>query len=118
MIVIQVSGGGATGLGYTYGSAATAQVVERQLAEVVTGRCALDVPAANEAMHRAVRNAGRPGLIAGAVSAVDIALWDLKARLLELPLVRLLGASRTDVPVYGSGGFTTYDQHQLDRQLR
>jgi L-alanine-DL-glutamate epimerase-like enolase superfamily enzyme len=118
MIVVQVGGGGATGLGYTYGAAATAQVVEQQLADLVTGRCAWDVPAANEAMNRAVRNAGRPGLIAGAVSAVDIALWDLKARLLELPLVRLLGASRSDVPVYGSGGFTTYDRHQLDGQLR
>jgi len=118
MVVVQASGGGVTGLGYTYGAAATAQVVERQLADVVTGLSAWDVPAANEAMNRAVRNAGRPGLIAGAVSAVDIALWDLKARLLDLPLVRLLGASRTDVPVYGSGGFTTYDEHQLDRQLR
>ncbi|MEV0470985.1 enolase C-terminal domain-like protein [Streptomyces prunicolor] len=118
MIVVQVSGGGATGLGYTYGAAATAQVVERQLADVVTGLSVWDVPAANEAMNRSVRNAGRPGLIAGAVSAVDIALWDLKARLLDLPLVRLLGASRTDVPVYGSGGFTTYGEHQLDRQLR
>ncbi|MFD4562773.1 enolase C-terminal domain-like protein [Streptomyces sp. NPDC058469] len=117
MIVVQVRGGGATGLGYTYGAAATAHVVERQLADVVTGRCVWDVPAANEAMNRAVRNAGRPGLIAGAVSAVDIALWDLKARLLDLPLTRLLGASRTDVPVYGSGGFTTYDEHRLDRQL-
>ncbi|MFE4964395.1 enolase C-terminal domain-like protein [Streptomyces sp. NPDC056660] len=118
MVMVQVSAGGATGLGYTYGAAATAEVVDRQLAAVVTGRCAWDVPAANEAMNRAVRNAGRPGLIAGAVSAVDIALWDLKARLLDLPLTRLLGASRTDVPVYGSGGFTTYDSRQLDRQLR
>ncbi|MFJ8142771.1 enolase C-terminal domain-like protein [Streptomyces sp. NPDC096013] len=118
MIVVQVSGGGATGLGYTYGAAATAHVVEQQLADVVTGLSVWDVPAANEAMNRAVRNAGRPGLIAGAVSAVDIALWDLKARLLDLPLVRLLGASRTDVPVYGSGGFTTYDENQLGRQLR
>jgi len=118
MVVVQASGGGVTGLGYTYGAAATAQVVERQLADVVTGLSVWDVPAANEAMNRAVRNAGRPGLIAGAVSAVDIALWDLKARLLDLPLVRLLGASRTDLPVYGSGGFTTYDEHQLDRQLR
>lgn len=118
MIVVQVHGGGATGLGYTYGAAATAHVVEHQLADVVRGLSVWDVPAANEAMSRAVRNAGRPGLIAGAVSAVDIALWDLKARLLDLPLIRLLGASRTDVPVYGSGGFTTYDEHQLDRQLR
>ncbi|MFD4878636.1 enolase C-terminal domain-like protein [Streptomyces sp. NPDC058420] len=118
MIVVQVGGGGATGLGYTYGAAATAHAVQHQLADAVTGLSVWDVPAANEAMNRAVRNAGRPGLIAGAVSAVDIALWDLKARLLELPLVRLLGASRTGVPVYGSGGFTTYDEHQLERQLR
>jgi L-alanine-DL-glutamate epimerase-like enolase superfamily enzyme len=118
MVVVQVHGGGATGLGYTYGAAATAHVVEQQLADVVTGLSAWDVPAANEAMNRAVRNAGRPGLIAGAVSAVDIALWDLKARLLGLPLTRLLGRSRTEVPVYGSGGFTTYDEDQLDRQLR
>ncbi|WP_406176932.1 enolase C-terminal domain-like protein [Streptomyces sp. NBC_00996] len=118
MVIVQARSGDATGLGYTYGAAATAEVVERQLADVVGGRCVWDVPAANEAMNRAVRNAGRPGLIAGAISAVDIALWDLKARLLGVPLVRLLGASRTSVPVYGSGGFTTYDEQQQDRQLR
>lgn len=84
----------------------------------MTGRSVWDTPGANEAMTRALRNAGRPGVAAGAVSAVDIALWDLKARLLGLPLVRLLGASRTEVPVYGSGGFTTYDEGQQDRQLR
>ena len=53
-----------------------------------------------------VRNAGRPGIAAMAISAVDAALWDLKARLLDVPLVALLGAAREDVPVYGSGGFT------------
>ncbi|MFG2833328.1 mandelate racemase, partial [Streptomyces sp. NPDC048434] len=107
MIVTQVRSGGTTGLGYTYGAAATAQVIDEQLAGIVTDRCALDVPGANEAMSRAVRNAGRPGLVAGAISAVDIALWDLKARVLQVPLVGLLGASGTEVPVYGSGGFTT-----------
>jgi L-alanine-DL-glutamate epimerase-like enolase superfamily enzyme len=55
---------------------------------------------------------------AHALSAVDIALWDLKARLLGLPLVGLLGAARDEVPVYGSGGFTTYDDQRQDRQLR
>ena len=118
MILVRARSGDSTGLGWTYGAAATAQVVREQLAGVVTGRCVWDVPAANEAMNRAVRNAGRPGLVAGALSAVDIALWDLKARLLDLPLVRLLGASRAEVPVYGSGGFTTYDARRLDRQLR
>jgi L-alanine-DL-glutamate epimerase-like enolase superfamily enzyme len=118
LVLVQVRSGDTTGLGYTYGAPATAHVVEQQLAGIVTGRRVWDVPAANEAMSRAVRNAGRPGLIAGAISAVDIALWDLKARLLGLPLVQLLGASRRDVPVYGSGGFTPYDDEQQDGQLR
>ncbi|MEU0302998.1 enolase C-terminal domain-like protein [Streptomyces sp. NPDC006175] len=118
LVLVRVRSGATTGLGWTYGAAATAQVVRQELAGLVSGRSAWDVPAANEAMSRAVRNTGRPGLVAGALSAVDIALWDLKARLLGLPLVRLLGASRSDVPVYGSGGFTPYDDAQQDRQLR
>lgn len=69
---------------------------------------ALDIPAVHDAMCRSVRNAGRPGIAACAISALDIALWDLKARLLELPLARLLGVREEQVPVYGSGGFTTY----------
>jgi L-alanine-DL-glutamate epimerase-like enolase superfamily enzyme len=68
-------------------------------------------------MCRAVRNAGRAGVASRAISAVDLALWDLKARLLELPLVRLLGAVREDVPVHGSGGFTTYRDSRLAAQL-
>jgi L-alanine-DL-glutamate epimerase-like enolase superfamily enzyme len=118
MVLVQAHAGTATGLGWTYGATAAAQVVTGLLADTVTGRPAFDVPAANAAMSRAVRNAGRPGLVAGAISAVDIALWDLKARLLGLPLVDLLGAARTDVPVYGSGGFTTFTRRQLAEQLR
>ncbi|MBL1100240.1 enolase C-terminal domain-like protein [Streptomyces coffeae] len=118
LVLVQAVSGPTTGTGWTYGSPATAEVVSKELADVVTGHPVLDVPRANEAMARAVRNAGRPGLVAGAISAVDIALWDLKARLLGLPLIRLLGATVTDVPVYGSGGFTTYDQERLTRQLR
>jgi L-alanine-DL-glutamate epimerase-like enolase superfamily enzyme len=118
LVLVRVRAGDTTGLGWTYGAPATVQVVEQQLACLVTGRSAWDVPAANEAMSRAVRNAGRPGLVAGALSAVDIALWDLKARLLDLPLVRLLGGCRSDVPVYGSGGFTPYDDARQDLQLR
>ncbi|CAG6396376.1 mandelate racemase [Streptomyces cocklensis] len=118
LVTVHVSAGGATGLGWTYGSPAAAEVVDAHLVAAVAGRSAWDVPAANEAMSRAVRNAARPGIAGHAVSAVDIALWDLKARLLGLPLVDLLGAAREDVPVYGSGGFTTYDDARQDRQLR
>lgn len=118
MILVEAVSGGTTGLGWTYGSPAAASVVAGPLAAIVTGSSAHDVPAANEAMSRAVRDMGGQGIAAGAVSAVDIALWDLKARLLGLPLVRLLGAARADVPVYGSGGFTTYGPRQLEDQLR
>ncbi|MFI6849489.1 enolase C-terminal domain-like protein [Kitasatospora sp. NPDC050467] len=117
MVLVDAHGGGRTGLGYTYGDPATAQVVTGLLRDTVIGRPVFDVPAANEAMSRAVRNAGRPGLIAGAISAIDIALWDLKARVLGLPLADLLGRAGTQVPVYGSGGFTTYEHHRLAGQL-
>jgi len=85
--------------------------------DVVTGLDPLDIPAAHDAMCRTVRNAGRPGIASCAISALDIALWDLKARLLELPLVHLLGAARPEVPVYGSGGFTTYHDTHLAAEL-
>ena len=103
--------------GWTYGPPACADVIHDLLADVVRGRYACDVGAAFAAMVRAVRNASRVGAVGYALSAVDVALWDLKARLLGLPLHRLLGAVRDAVPVYGSGGFTTYDERQLAAQL-
>ncbi|GAB2953888.1 enolase C-terminal domain-like protein [Streptomyces sundarbansensis] len=118
LVLVEAAAAGVTGLGYTYGSPASAPVIARELADLVVGHDAFAVPASNDRMSRALRNAGRPGIAAGAVSAVDTALWDLKARLLGLPLVRLLGAVRDTVEVYGSGGFTTYDDAQLEEQLR
>jgi L-alanine-DL-glutamate epimerase-like enolase superfamily enzyme len=64
-----------------------------------------------------VRNLGWRGVAACAISALDTALWDLKARLLDVPLVRLLGRARYAVPIYGSGGFTSYDDARLAAQL-
>jgi len=117
LVLVQVRGAGATGTGWTYAPAAAAALVREVLRPVVLGTDLLDVPGTSQAMVRAVRNAGRPGLASYAISAVDVALWDLKARVLELPLHHLLGAVHTRVPVYGSGGFTSYDQAQLDHQL-
>jgi L-alanine-DL-glutamate epimerase-like enolase superfamily enzyme len=108
---------GTVGTGWTYGAPACARIVEDALAGIVLGRDPLDVPGAFDAMVKAVRNMGRPGVAGYAISAVDVALWDLKARMLGLPLHRLLGAVRETVPIYGSGGFTTYDEGQLDQQL-
>ena len=117
MVVVTATAAGVTGLGWTYGAAAGRALVEEVLAGVAAGRCALDVPGTYHAMHRAVRNIGRPGVAATAISAVDVALWDLKARLLGVRLARLLGQCRDDVPVYGSGGFTSYDDARLAAQL-
>ncbi|MEU6306813.1 enolase C-terminal domain-like protein [Streptomyces chartreusis] len=118
LVLVEATAAGRTGLGFTYGSPATAPVIEHELTDLVVRHDVFDVPAANDRMSRALRNAGRPGIAAGAVSAVDTALWDLKARLLGLPLVRLLGAARDEVAVYGSGGLTPYDDRQLEEQLR
>ncbi|NUR95696.1 MAG: mandelate racemase [Kribbellaceae bacterium] len=117
LVLVEVSADGVTGTGWTYGSPACATVVTDDLAKVVTGRDPLDVVGSWNAMRSALRNIGRPGVAGMAMSAVDCALWDLKARLLGLPLHRLLGAVHDSVPVYGSGGFTTYDERQLANQL-
>jgi L-alanine-DL-glutamate epimerase-like enolase superfamily enzyme len=117
MVTVEVHAGDATGLGYTYGDGAVAKLVESKLAGVVEGRDAMAIPAAWEAMVEAIRNLGRPGICSMAIAAVDIALWDLKARLLDAPLVTLLGAAHDAVPIYGSGGFTSYSLDELQLQL-
>jgi L-alanine-DL-glutamate epimerase-like enolase superfamily enzyme len=117
LVVIEPVAGDAAGLGWTYATGACATLVEDVLRDVVIGADALDVPGTWERMVRRCRNLGRPGIVSMAVSAVDIALWDLKARLLGLPLCRLLGQARGEVPIYGSGGFTSYDEDTLVRQL-
>jgi L-alanine-DL-glutamate epimerase-like enolase superfamily enzyme len=117
LVVVEVTGGGLTGLGYTYADASLAGFIGKTLAPAVTSGDAMDVPAAWMAMQRQVRNLGRSGSAACAVSAVDAALWDLKAKLLDVPLAMLLGRVRESVPIYGSGGFTTYSDRQLRDQL-
>ena len=117
LVIARVTAGGRTGLGYTYGSGACKPLIEGELAAAVTGQGVLDTGAALQAMVRAVRNVGRPGLVSYAISAVETALWDLKGTLLGLPVCSLLGAVRETVPVYGSGGFTTYDDAAARAQL-
>ena len=117
LILVAVTAGGMQGIGWTYGAAAAGSVVADVLADTVIGRSAFDIPGAAEAMARAVRNIGREGVAATAISAVDVALWDLKARILGLPVTGLLGRAREQVPVYGSGGFTSYDEQQTRDQL-
>jgi L-alanine-DL-glutamate epimerase-like enolase superfamily enzyme len=117
IVVCRVAGGGRTGLGYSYADQAAGALIVDRLAPLVVGRDAADTSAAWRAMVADVRNLGRPGIAATAISAVDAALWDLKATLLGLPLGDLLGLARTSVEAYGSGGFTTYTDDELRDQL-
>jgi L-alanine-DL-glutamate epimerase-like enolase superfamily enzyme len=117
LVVVECSAGGRKGLGYTYGDAAVAALIREKLFPLVKGSDPLEVTRTWEILRSAIRNSGRPGLSSMAIAAVDTALWDLKARLLGLPLVTLLGQVQSSVPIYGSGGFTSYSERQLERQL-
>lgn len=117
LVVVEVEAGGLTGIGYTYGDACIVGLINNTLSRCVLHLNAWDIGALWLHMLQQVRNLGRAGLAATAISAIDCALWDLKAKLLDMPLVRLLGARRESVPIYGSGGFTTYDETQMRKQL-
>ena len=117
LIVATIEAGGYEGIGYTYAGRGTAGLIGGKLAKALEGQDAFDIPGCVATMEREVRNMGRRGLAGTAISAVDVALWDLKAKLLDLPLVRLLGAARPHVPIYGSGGFTNYTDARLAAQL-
>jgi L-alanine-DL-glutamate epimerase-like enolase superfamily enzyme len=117
MVLVEVAGGGERGLGYTYGDVSVGTFIESKLATEVEGADAMSPPVTWARMQHAIRNAGRPGVGAMAVSAVDVALWDLKARLLGVPLADALPRFHPEVPVYGSGGFTSYSDERLAEQL-
>jgi L-alanine-DL-glutamate epimerase-like enolase superfamily enzyme len=117
LVVVDAVAGGRHGVGYTYADIATAVLVRDLLAHVVRGRDVMAVTAAWAAMRHAIRNLGRPGIASMAMAAVDAALWDLKARVFDVPLVTLLGQVHVSVPEYGSGGFTSYPLDRLERQL-
>lgn len=117
VVVVHAHSSGHTGTGWTYCARSAQTVVEEKLASEVEGKPVFDVPASWQSMVGSCRNMGVPGVVACAISAVDIALWDLKARVMGTSLASLFGRVRKGVPVYGSGGFTTYDDDLTTSQL-
>src|SRR3954469_24983522 len=117
IVIAEVFAGGKSGLGYTYADSSVAVLIRNILIKQIQGRDAFDISGIWHAMVRSVRNQGRSGISSMAIAAVDNALWDLKAKLLDLPLVRLLGQRCASIPVYGSGGFTNYSDRQLAEQI-
>jgi L-alanine-DL-glutamate epimerase-like enolase superfamily enzyme len=117
MVLVEAHGGGHTGIGYSYTHDAAAEVVTGKLAGVVSGMDVMAVGAAWAEMWHAVRNFGQTGVVSMAISAVDVALWDLKARVLGKPLIDVLDAVHDSTPIYGSGGFCNYSDAELADQL-
>jgi L-alanine-DL-glutamate epimerase-like enolase superfamily enzyme len=117
MVLAELRAAGLVGLGYSYITAAAGSVIRDLLAPCVVGADAFAIPDIVTRMVQAVRNHGRPGLVACAISAVDVALWDLKAKLLDVALAMLLGPARSHVPAYASGGFTSSGLDELAREV-
>jgi L-alanine-DL-glutamate epimerase-like enolase superfamily enzyme len=117
LVVVELVSAGLTGFGYTYANGATARVIHDHLVDVVQGRSCFEIEALWRDMFARLRNVGVAGIAAMAVSAVDSALWDLKAKHLGVSLVDLLGAVRNDLPIYGSGGFCSYSEPQLRQEF-
>ncbi|HKU66691.1 MAG TPA: enolase C-terminal domain-like protein, partial [Candidatus Baltobacteraceae bacterium] len=117
MVLVEVRAANHTGIGYTYGDAGIATIVERTLNDALRDCDALQTAARYADMVAKIRNNGREGMTAMAVSAVDVALWDLKGKVLGAPVSALLGAARRAAPLYGSGGFTSYSERRLTEQL-
>jgi L-alanine-DL-glutamate epimerase-like enolase superfamily enzyme len=117
LVLVQASSGPETGFGYTYADPSTARMIQDKLLPLLSGRDLCDIPALWSEMKMVTRNLGHSGIVAMANSAIDTALWDLKARILGLPQCKLLGAARPSIPFYGSGGFTSYTVDQLRERL-
>jgi len=117
LVLCEVYAGGSIGFGYTYGNQATATVANHLADKCLLNRSAFNIPGLHDRMLKQVRNDGSRGIASMAISALDVALWDLKAKLFNSPLVDLLGVVQSSVTAYGSGGFTTYDNRQLIAQL-
>ena len=117
LVLVEITAGDKTGIGYSYAHQSAAVLVEKTLRQIVIDKDAMNIPGITAAMIRAIRNNGQCGIAMMAVSAVDNALWDLKAKILELPLCVLLGQVRDEMLIYGSGGFTSYSDKQLKDQL-
>ena len=117
MIYVEVSAADQTGIGYTYADESTARFIREHLEPVIMGRNVMENTLLWNDLYKKIRNMGNTGLASMAISAVDIALWDLKSKLLKLPLTALLGRIRDKTAVYGSGGFTSYSRKELRKQF-
>ena len=111
---------GLEGIGVTYhevGGEATKVLIEKNFAPRLIGADPLATEVIWRDFTQYLRGIGRKGLMFCALSAIDIALWDLKGKIFGLPLYRLLGGNKSEVPVYASGGWTSYADDELVEEI-
>jgi L-alanine-DL-glutamate epimerase-like enolase superfamily enzyme len=112
---------GVEGLGYTLvfggaGAEAVQVYLETRLVPIVSGQDPLFIERLWEQMFRADRGIKRQGIAAYALSALDIALWDIAGKVAGQPLYKLWGAVTDRAPAYGSGGWGSYSIEDLVRE--
>jgi L-alanine-DL-glutamate epimerase-like enolase superfamily enzyme len=117
LVLAEITAGGQTGIGYSYADVATAVFIRKFLAQKITGEDAMALRSTWKRMNEEARNLGSTSIVAMGISAIDCALSDLRAKIFGVSLSTLLGPVRERVPVYGSGGFTSYSIKQLEKQL-
>ena len=117
LVLVEIEGGGKKGIGYTYGDLSAARLIDKNFRELLVGKDALQLPATLPAITNITRNNGNCGITSMAISAVDCALWDLKAKILDMSLASLLGIVHSKILVYGSGNFTSYPTDKLQEQF-
>jgi L-alanine-DL-glutamate epimerase-like enolase superfamily enzyme len=118
VVVVEIHALGATGLGYSYCHPSAAELIETKFASLIEAADPLMPEQCWARMQVQARQMGHAGIAAMAISAVDVALWDLKAKVLDVCLADALPRFRESVPIYGSGGFTDYTEEQLRDQVR
>ncbi len=121
-LLVEIGTSDGVGLGYAYagtnGGRLLAQAVNELLQPVLHNASSDDIHGLWERMYQETLLAGRRGTLLRAISAVDIALWDLRAKLCGVPLATLLGGSTTrPVPAYASGGYYRPDDGPYDRAV-
>jgi L-alanine-DL-glutamate epimerase-like enolase superfamily enzyme len=100
------------------GGHAIRSLVNHGIAPRLIGRNPLETEVIWQELVQCFRGIGRKGLTFCALSVIDIALWDLKGKILGLPLYRLLGGNNPKVPVYASGGWTSHSDDALVAEAR